>query len=257
MSTTPPTIQVNRSVLTIKLGAIPVDTGGGGGDNGPDLEAIEALTGTGILARTAADTWALRSIAAGDASIAVTNPAGVAGNPTLTAGPDLVAIEALTGTGVPERTAADTWALRPHWQYSRLSADVSSSTTTMIDSGMSFTPEANKTYIVDVWMIVTYDVPASAGLRFMFTDPSAGVNYSAQHLSVPTSVTAQVLRFGALGTAVFGTSGTTDESLVKGQAMLITGNNPAGSCSLQFSCELNSPGVTIIAGSFMRWLEIA
>src|SRR5690554_6066562 len=52
-----------------------------------DLKAIEALSGTeGLLAKTAANTWALRQIAlsaAMEAIASVTNPAGVAGNPTL------------------------------------------------------------------------------------------------------------------------------------------------------------------------------
>lgn len=49
-----------------------------------DLTAIAALTGTGIAVRTAADTWAVRSIAtASSARITVTNPAGAAGDPTL------------------------------------------------------------------------------------------------------------------------------------------------------------------------------
>lgn len=54
-----------------------------------DLKAIEALAGTsGLLAKTAANVWALRQIAldaATEAILSVTNPAGVLGNPTLTA----------------------------------------------------------------------------------------------------------------------------------------------------------------------------
>lgn len=51
-----------------------------------DLKAIEALASTGLLARIAANSWALRSLAlsAGAEAIASwTNPAGVAGNPEL------------------------------------------------------------------------------------------------------------------------------------------------------------------------------
>jgi hypothetical protein len=47
-----------------------------------DLTAIEALTGTGIAARTGTNTWALRTITAGS-GISVTNGDGVAGNPTI------------------------------------------------------------------------------------------------------------------------------------------------------------------------------
>ena len=45
-----------------------------------DLTAIAALTGTGIPARTADNTWALRTITSTDGSVTITNPAGVAGD---------------------------------------------------------------------------------------------------------------------------------------------------------------------------------
>jgi len=50
---------------------------------GADLTAIEALTGTGLAARTAADTWALRTVAATAPFVTVTNGDGAAGNPTV------------------------------------------------------------------------------------------------------------------------------------------------------------------------------
>lgn len=77
-----------------------------------DVAAIGVLTGTGLLARTADNTWALRSIAAPAAGITVTNPAGVAGNPTLALANDLSAVEGLSGTGIAARTATDTWTTR-------------------------------------------------------------------------------------------------------------------------------------------------
>lgn len=47
-----------------------------------DLTAIAALSSTGLLARTAANTWALRTLQAG-ANISLTNPGGVAGDPSV------------------------------------------------------------------------------------------------------------------------------------------------------------------------------
>lgn len=47
-----------------------------------DLSSMAALSGTGVGMRTAADTWTLRSLAAGN-SITVVNPDGVSGNPTI------------------------------------------------------------------------------------------------------------------------------------------------------------------------------
>jgi len=50
-----------------------------------DLDALAALGSTGIAVRSAADTWAQRSIAVGSAKLTVANGDGVAGNPTLDA----------------------------------------------------------------------------------------------------------------------------------------------------------------------------
>lgn len=49
-----------------------------------DLKAIEALTGTGIAARTGTSTWATRTLTAGS-GVSITNGDGVSGNPTISA----------------------------------------------------------------------------------------------------------------------------------------------------------------------------
>lgn len=48
-----------------------------------DLQAIAALTGAGVLVRTADNTWSLRTVTGTANQITVTNGDGVAGNPTL------------------------------------------------------------------------------------------------------------------------------------------------------------------------------
>jgi hypothetical protein len=69
------------------------------GGIGPDLTAIEALTGTGIAVRTAANTWAQRAIAvSGNGLNAVTNPLGIAGDPTISLN---------IGTGATQVAAGD------------------------------------------------------------------------------------------------------------------------------------------------------
>lgn len=77
-----------------------------------DLDAIAALASTGLAARTAANTWAQRSLTAPAAGLTITNPAGVAGDPTFALANDLAALEGLVGTGLAAHTAADTWAER-------------------------------------------------------------------------------------------------------------------------------------------------
>ena len=56
----------------------------------PDLVAIAALTGTGWLTRTAANTWAQRTLQAGT-FISISNPAGIAGDPVLAFSDDAAA----------------------------------------------------------------------------------------------------------------------------------------------------------------------
>jgi hypothetical protein len=77
-----------------------------------DIGTIDALTGTGILVRTAALTWALRTLAAPAAGLTITNPAGIAGNPTFALANDLAGLEGLLGAGLAVRTTTDTWANR-------------------------------------------------------------------------------------------------------------------------------------------------
>jgi len=66
-----------------------------------DLAALEGLGSTGFAARTAADTWAQRSLTSSANHLTITNPAGVAGNPVL----DLAVGQVLVGTWTPTLTA--------------------------------------------------------------------------------------------------------------------------------------------------------
>lgn len=77
-----------------------------------DLNAIEALTGTGILARTGTNAWSLRTLTAPAAGITVTFGDGASGNPTLVLANDLAALEGLSTTGLIVRTGTDTATTR-------------------------------------------------------------------------------------------------------------------------------------------------
>jgi hypothetical protein len=76
-----------------------------------DLDAVAALSTTGIAVRTGAGAWAIRDMVYPAAGLTITNSAGVAGNPTFALANDLAALEALSTTGVPKRTGADAWSL--------------------------------------------------------------------------------------------------------------------------------------------------
>jgi len=75
-----------------------------------DLAAIAALSGTGIACRTAADTWALRNLAAADAKIVITNPAGVAGNPTVGFG-SVASTDLSNSANIALRNSSNSWSV--------------------------------------------------------------------------------------------------------------------------------------------------
>jgi len=77
-----------------------------------DLTAIAALPGTGLLARIAADTWALRTMVPPVAGMTIVNPGGVGGSPTFLLQHDLLALENVVGTGFAARVDVDDWLLR-------------------------------------------------------------------------------------------------------------------------------------------------
>lgn len=77
-----------------------------------DLLALEGMSGTGFVSRTAAETYANRTLQAPAAGITISNPAGAAGDPTFALANDLSALEGLGGTGFGVRTGADAWAQR-------------------------------------------------------------------------------------------------------------------------------------------------
>lgn len=77
-----------------------------------DLNALESLTGAGIIVRTADNAAAVRSMVAPAAGITITNADGVSGNITLALANDLGALEGQTGTGYLIRTGDGTATTR-------------------------------------------------------------------------------------------------------------------------------------------------
>lgn len=101
--------------LAVSPGVTLVDTGANGSVTvtlDPDLQAVAALSGTGLATRTAADTWTTRTLQPPAAGVTITNPAGIAGDPTFVLANDLAALEAMSGTGLAAHTGTSTWTER-------------------------------------------------------------------------------------------------------------------------------------------------
>ena len=99
-----------------------------------DLDALAALSSTaGMLSRTGAGAWAVRTLTAPAAGLTISNPTGAAGNPTLALADDLSALEALSGTGYAKRTGTSTWSVSATVPW----ADIASKPTTLSGYGIT------------------------------------------------------------------------------------------------------------------------
>lgn len=107
-------------------------------DGDADLTAISALSTTGIAVRTGAGTWAVRDMTYPAEGLVITNSAGVSGNPAFSLANDLAALEGLSSTGIPIRTATDTWSQR--------TLDTDGTLAANSDSNIA-TQKATKTYV--------------------------------------------------------------------------------------------------------------
>ncbi len=90
---------------------VDVDMGTAGQAKWNVLE-VPGIAATGLVARTAAATYAARTLTGPAAGIGVTNGNGVSGNPTLALANDLAALEGLGSTGIAVRSTTDTWVQR-------------------------------------------------------------------------------------------------------------------------------------------------
>jgi hypothetical protein len=96
--------------LTAPAAGITITNGDGVAGNptlvlANDLAALEGLSTTGLIARTADGAAATRTLTGPAAGLSITNGNGVSGNPTIALANDLAALEGLSTTGIIVRTA--------------------------------------------------------------------------------------------------------------------------------------------------------
>lgn len=146
------------------------------------------------------------------------------------------------------------------WTNVILGTDFSNSTTSNnAVTGLSFTPAANKRYLVELFLLLR-TAAATTGPRPGIAWPS-GLTDGASWIGAPNSNTAFASRIqGALTTQNAASTGlptTTDSYLASGTAYFITGASPSGSFQVTLASEVGASAVTVRAGSFLRYREIA
>jgi hypothetical protein len=108
------TLTAEQALSSLITGYVKVTTGTGvlSSVSPTEIDGLVAISGTGMVSRTASGTYTPRTIAASGAGLAVTNGDGVSGAPTVALADDAAALEALSTTGAAVRTGTSTWATR-------------------------------------------------------------------------------------------------------------------------------------------------
>lgn len=170
-------------------------------------QTINSVTtsGTGLIAQTAASTWATRTLQPPAAGITISNPGGVAGNPTFALADDLAGLEGMSSTGLVARTGSGTYANRTVTG----TTDIISLTN---GDGISGNPTIDiasrkkagwtQVHTTEVWTYgsaTTINVPSDATTRYNVGDKIHIVQSSTDLYYYVTGVSATVLT--VVGTA--------------------------------------------------------
>lgn len=145
-----------------------------------DLAALAANSTDGLWAHTGAGTGAARTLTAPAAGLTISNPAGIAGNPTFALADDLAALEALSGTNtIYYRSAASTW------------------TAVTISTGISF---SGGNLGIDTAVVPRLNVANvfTDSTAFPFTQTgthASGVNIGVKHLPSGNGTSSDVINY--------------------------------------------------------------
>jgi hypothetical protein len=241
-----PSIDVIESNLTLGnlAGTLPISKGGTGQTSGAaaltalggqpldsTLTALAAYNTNGLIAQTAADTFAGRTLAAGSVRVAISNGNGVAGNPSIDV----------------------------NQAFARTSADVTNNTTSLANvTGLSFAIGANEVWAFEVNCRIGSS--SAAGAKYGFTVPSGatieGICFGTG--STATGFLTDRISAGATAGATFNTAGITTAAACA--ILRITGvvANGATPGTVQFQqLKVTSGTATVYANSMLTAWRVA
>jgi hypothetical protein len=204
------------------------------GNNGPSPAAPEELTGAEVTAMLSAFSSGAQGVA----------PA--------------------SGGGTTNFLRADgTWAApgggSDPWTYVKLGSNfVTSLATNANVTGLSFTPSANLTYVVEGFFLLR-TATATVGARPGIAWPT-GMSDSTAQITAPNSATASAFRnvdsTTTQNAASTGLANTTSSHPGTLWATFVTGASPSGSFQITLASETAGTSVTMRAGSWIRYRTI-
>lgn len=145
-------------------------------------------------------------------------------------------------------------AVRP-WNEQVLSGTYVNATVTASNVFAGFTPAANKTYLIDVLLMVQANA-ATTGVQTAIAGPTTGITRAAIKInSAATATTDKVDHISSLNTFQVATAGLVTPTLLYIQAIVAVGATP-GAGDIRVSCKSEvaiANAVQIFPGSSMRW----
>lgn len=140
-------------------------------------------------------------------------------------------------------------------------ADVTNATITFANvTGLTFNMLANKTYIIEAWLIFQSSATAT-GIKFALNGPASPVAVAMlAHIPIALTLYASCVTLASraydTGTPSVSVDTANANLLAKIDGLVRNGAN-AGTLAIRFACEVaTSPGVTVKAGSVLRYRQV-
>jgi hypothetical protein len=145
------------------------------------------------------------------------------------------------------------------WSEAVLAADFSTTSTTQTNvTDFSFTPVANKRYIVEGWIAHTANATGT-GVRVGVTMPTgltvAAVQINAMNGAASLQANNNLAASGNTS-STSANSGGAVATMTRLDCVVFAGASPGGAVQITVASEIAANQVTILAGSVLRWRDI-